>query len=97
MVTSLWSEFSTQGEYNLGSPVLGIDVTSSFAEYGQNTFLQGQGLMLEGQRMPAVPTCFVLGLHEGSWLEPQRPLHGHLCPAHALLLTALVAQSLKPG
>ena len=31
--------FSTQGEYNFVFPVLGINVTSSFAEYGENTFL----------------------------------------------------------
>ena len=29
----------SQGEYHFVFPVLGINVTSSFAEYGQNTFL----------------------------------------------------------
>ena len=33
------SVFSTQGEYIFVFPVLGINVTSSFAEYGPNTFL----------------------------------------------------------
>ena len=36
---ALWSVFSAQGECNFVFPVLDINVISSYAEYGQHTFL----------------------------------------------------------